>query len=75
MNDNKSLDEYINNTLAQKFSELTLNDPPLALYACPTACSVLMTLGRQGIKALLTSKKGRRGKAFLISIKRDLTPS
>jgi len=30
MHNSDGLDEYINNTLAQKFSEWTLNDPPLA---------------------------------------------
>jgi hypothetical protein len=35
MDDSDDLDGYINNTLAQKFSDLTFDDPPLAPYICP----------------------------------------
>ena len=35
MDDGDGLDGYINNTLAQKFSDLTFDDPPLAPYICP----------------------------------------
>jgi hypothetical protein len=59
------LDEYIEKTLAEEFSKLSINDPPLAPYIYPT-----------GLARTKSSRTGRRRKRPLLtmSIKKDLTP-
>jgi hypothetical protein len=40
INDSDGHDEYINNTLAEEFSKLTINNPSLASYVDPSALSI-----------------------------------
>jgi hypothetical protein len=50
IDDNNGLDEYINNTLVQKFCRLTIDDAPLVSYTYPTAepfAMLMLTMGQR----------------------------
>jgi hypothetical protein len=69
MNNRDGHDEYINNTLAEEFSKLSIDNPPLAPYVCPvgpSALSIPMLTRSQGNTSTFSNLE-RQQSAYTLS--------